>query len=234
MNRQGEIPRSRGGVCGVLLILLGLWGGLAPFVGPYFHFGFTPDKAWAYNSGRLYYSIIPGAAALVGGVLVTATRYRAVGVIGSVLGVLGGAWFVVGAGFVISVLKRTISLGDPIVPAGAQPIRTYLEGISMFAGLGVLILVAGAVAIGRFSMVAAQDVADTADGSSYDSDYPSASAYQATSTASQYPTAAGHFAGTDADPMAQTVGHPAGNDPFPPAPRPDTTASHYLPPESAP
>ena len=76
MNGQGQIPRTRGGVCGVLLILLGLWGGLAPFIGPYFHFGYTPDKAWAYNSGRLYYSIIPAAAALVGGVLVTVTRNR--------------------------------------------------------------------------------------------------------------------------------------------------------------
>ena len=39
--------------CGVLLILLGLWGGLAPFVGPYVHFGFTPDATWHYDSGRL-------------------------------------------------------------------------------------------------------------------------------------------------------------------------------------
>ena len=79
MNRQGQIPRSRGGICGVLLILLGLWGGLAPFVGPYFHFGFTPDKTWHYDSGRLYYSVIPGAAALLGGLLVAVTRNRGVG-----------------------------------------------------------------------------------------------------------------------------------------------------------
>jgi hypothetical protein len=162
----------------------------------------------------------------VGGALVTATRNRAVGIVGGVLGVLGGAWFIVGAGFVVSVLKRTISLGDPIVPAGAQPIRTYLESISMFAGLGVLILIAGAIAVGRFSMVAAQDVADTADGSSYYSDYPASQ-----SSLGQYPTAAGHFAGTEADPMTQTVGQPAVNDPFPPAPRPDTTTSQFLPPE---
>ena len=37
----------------VLLILLGAWGALVPFVGPYFSYAFTPDKAWAYNSGRL-------------------------------------------------------------------------------------------------------------------------------------------------------------------------------------
>ena len=55
-----RIPRSRGGVTGVLLIILGAWGGLVPFVGPYFHYAYTPDKAWAYTSGRLYLSIVPG------------------------------------------------------------------------------------------------------------------------------------------------------------------------------
>lgn len=40
-------------VSGVLLILLGAWGALIPFVGPYFQYAYPPDKAWAYNSGRL-------------------------------------------------------------------------------------------------------------------------------------------------------------------------------------
>ena len=72
MNPQGRIPRRRGAVCGLLLILLGLWGGLAPFVGPYLHFGYTPDKTWDFSSGRLYYSVIPAAAVLLGGLLAVA------------------------------------------------------------------------------------------------------------------------------------------------------------------
>jgi hypothetical protein len=216
MNRQGQIPRSRGGICGVLLILLGLWGGLAPFVGPYFHFGFTPDKAWAYNSGRLYYSIIPGAVVLVGGLLVAGTRNRGVGIAGGLLAVLGGAWFVVGSSFVFYVLKKTISAGGPIGTA-TSGLRFYLETISLFAGLGILILCAGAIAIGRFSMVAAQDLA--ADDGYYDA--PAASVFPAGPTAtqpnlSQYPTTAGQF--------------PAG-DPFGPAPFPDTITGQYPPPE---
>ena len=43
-------------VSGVLLILLGAWGAVVAFVGPYFHYAYTPDKAWAYNSGRLWLS----------------------------------------------------------------------------------------------------------------------------------------------------------------------------------
>ena len=84
-----RIPRTRGAVSGVLLILLGAWGGLAPFVGPYFRFAYTPDKAWAYTSGRLWLSVVPGAAALLGGLLVTIASHRAVGCVGAFAAALG-------------------------------------------------------------------------------------------------------------------------------------------------
>ena len=41
-----QMPRSRGAASGFLLILLGAWGALIPFVGPYFDFAFTPDTEW--------------------------------------------------------------------------------------------------------------------------------------------------------------------------------------------
>jgi hypothetical protein len=206
MNGDVRIPRSRGSVCGVLLILLGLWGGLAPFVGPYFHFGLTPDTPWHYDSGRLIYSAIPGAAALIGGVLVVASRNRAVGIIGGVLGVLGGAWFVLGLGIVTDVLYRQISPGSTIVPSGVSySLRAdYLATtISLFTGLGVLILAAGAIAIGRFSMVAAKDVVTD----SYEMGFPAAPDVTRPDL-SQYPT---------------TVGPSASVPPFEPAPFPDTS-----------
>ena len=231
MNLQGQIPRSRGGICGVLLILLGLWGGLGPLVGPYFHFGFTPDATWHYNSGRLDYSIIPGAAALLGGLLVATTRNRALGIAGGLLATLGGAWFVAGGGIVTYVLKKAISAGSPIVTAtsGAQPLalRPYLETISLFSGLGVLIIIVGAIAMGRFSMVAATDLAGTSDDGYY-GDVPSArGASQA--DLSQYPTSVGF--GSEADPATITGSLGAPGDLFPPAPYPDTTTGQFPPPE---
>src|SRR5689334_3673117 len=45
-----RIPRSRGATSGFLLVLLGLWGALIPFVGPYFNFAFTPDQAWVWTT----------------------------------------------------------------------------------------------------------------------------------------------------------------------------------------
>ena len=45
-----RVPRSRGVLSGFLLLLLGVWGGLIAFVGPYFHYAYTPDHAWAYTT----------------------------------------------------------------------------------------------------------------------------------------------------------------------------------------
>src|SRR5215472_12303204 len=103
MVEMSTIRKRRSVITGVLLILLGAWGGLAPFVGPYFHFAYTPDKTWSYSSGRLYLSVIPGAVALLAGLAVLLTRSRAVGAIGGLLGVLAGAWFIIGAGFMTTV-----------------------------------------------------------------------------------------------------------------------------------
>jgi hypothetical protein len=247
MNRQGQIPRSRGGICGVLLILLGLWGGLGPMIGPYFHFGFTPDATWHYNSGRLDYSIIPGAAALLGGLLVATTRNRAVGTAGGILAALGGAWFVAGGGVVTYLLKKTISAGSPIVTtgsgAGPLALRPYLETISLFIGLGVLIIIVGGIAMGRFSLVAASDVA-ASDADSYYGDFPSEPGVQPAQTysvsyptgraagqadLSQYPTSVGF--GSGADPATMTGGPGAPDDLFPPAPYPDTTTGQFPPSE---
>ena len=58
-----QMRRSRGALSGVLLMLLGLWGALIPFVGPYFRYAYTPDTAWTYNTGRLWLEVLPGAAA---------------------------------------------------------------------------------------------------------------------------------------------------------------------------
>src|SRR2546421_12923996 len=48
MNGMLRIPRSRGALSGVLLILLGAWGGLIPFIGPYFHYATHPQRLVLY------------------------------------------------------------------------------------------------------------------------------------------------------------------------------------------
>jgi hypothetical protein len=158
-----RIPRSRGGVSGVLLILLGAWGGLAPFVGPYLHFAYTPDKAWAYTSGRLWLSAVPGGAAVLGGLLVAGSSHRVAGCLGGFLAAAGGAWFVLGAPVTRLVVKNGsirpgVALGGSLGPLSSAT-RVFLEGLAFFTGTGVLILFFGTLALGRLSVVAVRDAA---------------------------------------------------------------------------
>ena len=55
-----QIPPSRGAVSGFLLILLGAWGALIPFIGPYFNFAYTPDQEWTWTAARGWLEVLPG------------------------------------------------------------------------------------------------------------------------------------------------------------------------------
>jgi hypothetical protein len=216
-------------------MLLGLWGGLAPFIGPYLHFGYTPDTAWAWTTGRLYYSVLPGAAALAGGLLVITTRSRIIGVTGGVLAALGGLWFVLGSGVMSYLLKQTsIGLGAPIGSAAGSTgytAKEYLEVLALYTALGAIIIFFGAVAAGRLSLISLRDA--EADG--YDSEYsasgggPDSSGYTtgqfpaATQypdpPAGEFPTAAGQFPSASGQ-FTRPSTFPPRSAPFDDAPRP--------------
>ena len=97
MNGILRVRRSRGVLSGLLLVLLGIWGALIPFIGPYFHYAYTPDKAWTYTTGRLWLDILPGAAAFLGGLIVLTSSYRPTAHFGAWLAVFSGAWFALDA-----------------------------------------------------------------------------------------------------------------------------------------
>ena len=72
-----SIPRSRGAASGFLLIVLGLWGALIPFVGPYFNFAYDPDTPWTWTTGRGWLEVLPGVLTVLGGLLLLMSRNRA-------------------------------------------------------------------------------------------------------------------------------------------------------------
>jgi hypothetical protein len=153
MNGMLRIPRSRGALSGVLLILLGAWGGLIPFIGPYFHYAYTPSSAWSYTSGRLWLEITPAAAAVAGGLILLASASRPAALFGAWLAALSGAWFAVGG--LIGVIWRghQVSAGTPV---GGTTARS-LEQIGFFTGLGLAVAFVAAVALGRLTVIAVRD-----------------------------------------------------------------------------
>jgi hypothetical protein len=144
-----RIRRTHGILGGLLVALLGIWGGIIPFVGPYFSYAYTPDTAWTYNTGRLWLEILPGAAALLGGLLMMWSRSRHVALFGSFLAIVSGAWFALG-----NVFTPLCTTANPAgVPASTGTTMLALEQVGFFTGLGIVIVLLAAVVAGRVSAV---------------------------------------------------------------------------------
>ena len=160
MNGMLRVPRSRGVLSGLLLVLLGAWGALVPFVGPYFHYAYTPDHGWTYTTGRFWLEVLPGAVTVLGGLIVLISASRPLAHFGAWLAALGGAWFAVGG----LVAHRWPSLGAAGGPVGGST-RTLLEQVGFFTGLGVVIVFVAALVLGRFTVVSVSDTeaADLSD-----------------------------------------------------------------------
>ncbi|OCB10138.1 hypothetical protein A5717_24045 [Mycolicibacterium porcinum] len=148
-----RMPRSRGAASGLLLVLLGIWGALIPFVGPYFDFAFTPDQAWVWTSARGWLEVLPGAVTALGGLLLLGSGNRATAHFGAWLAVLGGAWFVVGR-----ALAGPLGIGDAGMPIAVTDAKRVTLELAYFSGLGALIVFLGAVAVGRLSVRSVRDV----------------------------------------------------------------------------
>ena len=153
MNGMLRIPRSRGALSGVLLILLGAWGGLIPFIGPYFHYAYTPPSAWSYTPGRFWLEILPAAGAVAGGLILLASASRPAALFGAWLAGISGAWFAIG-GLIGPIWRgHELSAGTPVGGALARS----LEQIGFFTGLGLAVAFVAAVALGRLTVIAVRD-----------------------------------------------------------------------------
>ena len=182
MTTMLQVPRSRGAVSGLLLMLLGLWGALITLIGPYFHYAYTPDVAWRLTAGRLWLEIVPGVAVVVGGVLVLVSASRPVAMFGTWLAAAGGAWFALGT--VLSPIWPAAATLNPGSPAGTTVVLRQLEHLGFFTGLGVVIVFVAALALGRLTVVAVRDAQLAARGATLPEPEPVPADTAATATTS--------------------------------------------------
>jgi hypothetical protein len=143
-----RMARSRGAISGLLIMLLGVWGALIPFIGPYFDYSFGSNSTWHYTSDRLWLCILPGALAVLGGALLLFATTRSAGILGGFLSVVAGAWFVVGPAVSLTWESGAGPIGRPLFGSTRQ----MLELVGYFYGLGALIVGFGAFSIGRFAL----------------------------------------------------------------------------------
>jgi hypothetical protein len=127
---------------GLTILILGIWGGVIPFVGPYFHFTLGPDHTWTWTAARLYLSVLPAIAAVIGGLLLVGAGPWAAGRLGALLALVAGVWFAIGPD--LSLIWR--AGGELGAGVGSQT-RVALERLSFHTGLGVLIVALAAFAL---------------------------------------------------------------------------------------
>ena len=145
-----QMRRSRGAASGFLLVLLGAWGALIPFIGPYFHYAYTPDTTWTYTTARLWLEILPGAAVFLGGILLMIATGRHIALFGAILAAAAGAWFTLGV--TLSPLwNNHVAMGGS--PASSTVFMRIMEEIGFFSALGVVIVFIAGAAFGRIMSV---------------------------------------------------------------------------------
>jgi hypothetical protein len=149
-----RVPRTRGAVSGAIIALLGAWGGLIPFIGPAFGYSIGPDDAWHWTTGRLWLSVLPGVVAVLGGLMLMLSARRPTASLGALLGVLAGAWFVVGP-TVSRLWNHGVSQAG--VAHGSDTLQVF-EQLGYFLALGVLIVYFAAAALGRLSVRSVRDI----------------------------------------------------------------------------
>jgi hypothetical protein len=141
-----RLPRTTGLASGFAIVILGLWGALIPFVGPYFHYAFGNYDTWHFTTNRLWLDIVPGALAVIGGLLLLRSATRKGGLIGGWMAVVAGGWFAIGP--TVSLLWH--SAGSPIGRPVGGSVQRMLELLGYFYGLGFVIGALAAFAMGRF------------------------------------------------------------------------------------
>lgn len=154
MHDRLHMPRSRGAASGLLVMLLGIWGGLVPFAGPAFGYSFTPDVSWQWTTGRLLLDVIPAAATVLGGLAMMGSASRVSGSVGAWLAAAGGAWFVVGP-WVSPLWNHGVMQSG--TPTATTDLGQAAEWLGFYLALGVVIVFLAAMALGRMSVVSVRD-----------------------------------------------------------------------------
>jgi len=150
-----RVARTRGALSGLLLMILGLWAALVPFIGPSFDLGYTPrpDSTWHWTAARGWLEVLPGAAAFLGGLLLLVSTSRAMTIFGGWLAALGGAWLVIGPALAPAI-KLHPGQPDPSMGTNTRAATSVL----FFFATGAVILFIASVALGRVSVLSLRDV----------------------------------------------------------------------------
>jgi hypothetical protein len=139
---------------GLLLVLLGAWGGIVPFVGPAFNYRMDATSSWTWTTAHWELNLAPGAACVIAGLVMLSGR-RAHTALAGLLAAAAGAWFVLGPMF------ASMWLGPEQTRVASTDLGNAIQPLGYHYGLGVLIVFIAA------AMLAVRDSVVTSDAGTY-------------------------------------------------------------------
>ncbi len=141
-----SLASSRARATGIAVLVVGAWGALIPFAGPSFGYGMGSSQAWAWTESRVTLHLLPGLAAIIGGLLLaSAPRTRQAG--GALIALLGGVWFVI-APSLHPLWADTTAQSMSGGMHAESAMSSALSALGYHYGTGALIIVASAYALG--------------------------------------------------------------------------------------
>ena len=110
---------------GLAILAFGVWATLGPFAGP--------GETWASNFNHIMLSLVPAAAAALGGVMML-SRTHQVAWIGGLVALAGGLWFMIGP----MTYPLWAGMGTGPAPGGSVWLAQW--GVFLFVAGGVITL----------------------------------------------------------------------------------------------
>ncbi len=152
-----SVTSDRARRTGLIIMILGLVGALVPFVGPSFDFGMGDTPAWTWTARRATGHLVPGIAAMVGGLMLMRGRAWEAQRLGAIVAAAGGTWFIIGP--TLRPLWATPSMG--MGGMGDSALSSAVTSLVYHYGTGVVIALLAAYALG--SLAAARRSPDGRD-----------------------------------------------------------------------
>lgn len=152
-----DAPRASARALGIAIAGVAAWGGVIAYVGPTFDFDLgSTSSAWVWSRSHTTLHLAPGICGLVGGLLLLLGGLRTARV-GAVLGIVSGAWFLIGP----TVEPLWQPNGDTTGATGTTGSTTMrvLEGIGYHYGTGLVLVLLSALALGLLARTKAVEAA---------------------------------------------------------------------------
>lgn len=131
---------------GLPLLILGAWDAIVPFAGPGFGYPMPAGSnipAWEWSTSHLELHLLPGIAAVVGGLMLFGAFRSGLRRAGALLGVGAGFWIATGPIFSPAFLGGG---GGPKPPASV--FMTIVTKLGYHYGTGLVMAIIAAIALG--------------------------------------------------------------------------------------